>query len=62
MRWGLVIYWLSLLLGSAAPTCAHAPADTLRLAAVNSGPWVPYLSYCLDPCAQPSDGPRAAGL
>jgi signal transduction histidine kinase len=37
-------------------------ADTLRLEAVNAGPWNPYLTYCLDPCAQPTTGPRAASL
>lgn len=48
--------------GWAGARVPAAVADTLRLEAVNSGPWHPYLAYCLDPCAQPSTGRRAANL
>jgi hypothetical protein len=63
MRW-LWFIWL----GCLAPrwvegrSWAVVPTDTLRLEAVNYGPWHPYLSYCLDPCAQPSNGQRATSL
>jgi signal transduction histidine kinase len=62
MRW-LWVVWLGWLapgwVGASVPA---ALPDTLRLEAVNSGPWNPYLSYCLDPHSQPSTGVRAANL
>ena len=57
----LLLSWL-LWLTSAVAHAAAAPADTLRLEYVNSGPWTPYFSYCLDPYANPGTGRRAAAL
>jgi signal transduction histidine kinase len=62
MRW-LWFIWLGCLVPRwAGARVQAAVADTLRLEAVNYGPWNPYLAYCLDPCAQPSTGLRAASL
>ena len=55
----LLVLWLGVLL--ARPSFGTVP-DTLRLQTINSGPWSPYLSYCLDPCRQPATGERAAAL
>jgi len=62
MRTFLLIGWAWLLAASTALASPAVPADTLYLKYVNSGPWAPYFSYCLDPYAQPGTGRRAADL
>lgn len=63
MRW-LWFIWLGFLAPRWADARVQGAAvpDTLRLEAVNWGPWNPYLAYCLDPCAQPSTGRWGASL
>ena len=54
---------LAVLLRGRVGRAAPAPvADTLRLELVNEGPWNRYFAYCLDPCARPTTGQRAAAL
>ena len=64
MRYPLLVGWLWLLpLGAAlARLPTPPPTGTLRLQAVNDGPWLPYFTYCFDPGAQPLGGERAAAL
>ena len=57
LGWTLALGLLALP-GRAAP----AAADTLRLKASNDGPSNRYFAYCLDPCARPPTGQRAAAL
>ena len=45
----------------AGPVRGAVP-DTLRLLAMNGGPFYPYLAYCFDPVSQPGNGLRAARL
>jgi signal transduction histidine kinase len=62
MRWLWVVWWACLVPRWVEAGVPVAVADTLCLEAVNSGPWNPYLAYCLDPHSQPSTGQRAASL
>ena len=57
-----ICWWCLVLAGIVGGARAAALVDTLRLEAVNSGPWAPYLAYSLDGCHQPGTGPRAAAL